>query len=348
MRVSKTMALAAVAALSWTAAVKADLSVDFNLGSISTTQNLVGDTTGANNNGQRYTGTPGATWTYNNGEHVYQFTLTDTYNLGITSNTTGGVDHDHILLSDLITTNDGTWEVSNSLIGFVDENGSLGTFGPGTYYLAIDGFGTTANAAEGAYDVDLTLDLFVPTCLGTDVLCEEFEGGIPASWSTVDNLGGAGTFGWDTTADTGRANETGGSGFAANMDSDFYNGSPNTAPYDGSLITPSFAIAGGYELSFDYRHRNLGSNFEAILHTSGSGDVSLVSLLNAGNAGGSAGDSFSLDLSAFAGETATVEFRYSGDSWDWYSQVDNVRVTPEPGTAMLLALGVVGLIRRRR
>ncbi|MCA9257393.1 MAG: PEP-CTERM sorting domain-containing protein [Phycisphaerales bacterium] len=28
--------------------------------------------------------------------------------------------------------------------------------------------------------------------------------------------------------------------------------------------------------------------------------------------------------------------------------MDNVRVTPEPGTAVLLALGVVGLIRRRR
>jgi len=199
-------------------------------------------------------------------------------------------------------------------------------------------------------NLDINFNEFIPpppTCLGSDKLCEEFEGGIPASWGTVDNLGTS-IFGWDTTADTGRANETGGDGFAANMDSDFYNGSPNTAPYDGSLVTPSFSIDAGNELSFNYRHRNLGSSFEAILHTSGSGDVSLVSLISASNAGGTAGDVFSLDLSAFAGETATVEFRYAGDSWDWYSQVDNVRVTPEPGTAVLLALGVVGLIRRRR
>jgi hypothetical protein len=33
-----------------------------------------------------------------------------------------------------------------------------------------------------------------------------------------------------------------------------------------------------------------------------------------------------LDISAYAGATAQVEFRYYGDSWDWYVEVDNVTV----------------------
>ena len=340
-----TMGLVAVGVAAIAQTASADLTVDFDLGVIASTQNLVGDTTGGNNNAQEYAGVP---YEYDFPEHVYQFTLTDTYNLSITS-AAGGPDHDQILLNSLTTSFNGTWEEVTGAIAFIDENGFLGTFGPGTYYLSIDGY-SGFGINEGAYDVDLELDLFVPpppNCLSTDVLCAEFESGIPAGWNTVDNLGTS-AFNWTTTADFDtNPNETGGDGEAATADSDAFNGSPNTAPYDVSLITPDFVIPAEGVLSFDYRHRNLGSNFRAILHTT-SGDVDIVALLNAGNPGGSSGDEATLDLSAYAGETATVEFRYDGDSWDWYSQVDNVRVTPEPGTAALLCIGVVALIRRRR
>jgi hypothetical protein len=38
------------------------------------------------------------------------------------------------------------------------------------------------------------------------------------------------------------------------------------------------------------------------------------------------GEEVFLDISAYAGATARVEFRYYGDSWDWWAQVDNVVV----------------------
>ena len=60
------------------------------------------------------------------------------------------------------------------------------------------------------------------------------------------------------------------------------------------------------------------------------------------------GQAVQLDIGAYAGETAQVGFRYAGDGWNWWAQVDNVGVTPEPGTLALLAVGAMGVIRRRR
>jgi hypothetical protein len=38
------------------------------------------------------------------------------------------------------------------------------------------------------------------------------------------------------------------------------------------------------------------------------------------------GEAVAIDISGFAGATAQVEFRYYGDSWDWYVEVDDVGV----------------------
>jgi hypothetical protein len=43
------------------------------------------------------------------------------------------------------------------------------------------------------------------------------------------------------------------------------------------------------------------------------------------------GEDVAIDLSGFAGNTAQIEFRYAGDSWDWWYEVDNVVVTGEVG-----------------
>jgi MYXO-CTERM domain-containing protein len=59
----------------------------------------------------------------------------------------------------------------------------------------------------------------------------------------------------------------------------------------------------------------------------------------------------SFDLSAYAGQTAQVRFRYtdtSSGAWNWYWQIDDVTVTPTPGAAALLGLGGLAAARRRR
>lgn len=169
------------------------------------------------------------------------------------------------------------------------------------------------------------------------ILFEDFEAGIPATWSSVDNIGTS-AFTWESSSITGRTNETGGSGECANADSDAYNN--GGGDYDTSLITETFTIPADGMLEFKARHRVLGSVFQAILHAD-SGDQMLID-----DTIGFSGTLFSYDLSALAGEEAYVEFRYAGDSWDWYAQVDDFGLTPEPTSILLIA--VAGLILRRR
>lgn len=167
---------------------------------------------------------------------------------------------------------------------------------------------------------------------------ERFEGGIPATWSVVDNIGGS-PFNWELNTVAGRANETGGSGACASADADTYNEN-NPSPYDVSLISESFVIPSSALLEFDARHRPLNNSvFDVILHTD-SGDETLLS-----DTTGFGSTRYQFNISSYAGESATVEFRYSGDDWDWYAQVDNVVVVPEPTSLVLLALALA--IRRR-
>lgn len=170
------------------------------------------------------------------------------------------------------------------------------------------------------------------------VLYEDFEAGIPATWSSVDNIGSS-PFTWESSSITGRTNETGGSGECANADADEYNN--GAAPYDTSLLSETFTIPADGMLEFKARHRALGESvFQAILHAD-SGDQTLVD-----DTLGIAGTLYTFDLSALAGESAYVEFRYAGNSWDWYAQVDDFGLTPEPTSILLIA--VAGLMLRRR
>jgi hypothetical protein len=166
---------------------------------------------------------------------------------------------------------------------------------------------------------------------------ERFEGGIPATWSVVDNIGGS-LFNWELNTVAGRGNETGGSGACASADADTYNNPPS--PYDVSLISESFVIPANALLEFDARHKPFNnSTFEVILHAD-SGDETLLS-----DTVGFGSTRYQFSISSYAGESATVEFRYAGDDWDFYAQVDNVVVVPEPTSLILLALALV--VRRR-
>ncbi|HHQ49571.1 MAG TPA: carboxypeptidase regulatory-like domain-containing protein, partial [Acidobacteria bacterium] len=64
------------------------------------------------------------------------------------------------------------------------------------------------------------------------ILAEDFEGSFPpAGWTVTDDTGGSGAGVWESTATTGRSNYTGGSGDAADADSDWAGDGMTTTLY---------------------------------------------------------------------------------------------------------------------
>jgi MYXO-CTERM domain-containing protein len=176
---------------------------------------------------------------------------------------------------------------------------------------------------------------------------EDFEGGIPGSWTVIDNEG-TGVV-WDTNVAWGDGNYTGGSGMSAAVNSDH----AGTAEFDTELVTHAFTVPGGARLQLLANYQNFAAlDFFDIDINNGSGWVNLLRW-NEDHGGFDAppGEAIDLDLSAYAGDTAQVRFHYydpnSGD-WDWYIQVDDVAVTPAPGALALLGIGGLAVARRRR
>src|SRR5690606_34715393 len=161
----------------------------------------------------------------------------------------------------------------------------------------------------------------------------DFEGGIPADWEVVGHTGRSGLV-WTTTADTencGIANLTNGTGEAACADSDA-TGFP-AVPYDTELVSNPFDLS-----AFSAATLNVKGYYRDL--TAGANDRFQVDVWN-----GTAWtneltwdenhqpEDFTVNLAAYAGlPTVQVRFRYSGDGFDWYAQVDDVSLTcVEPG-----------------
>ncbi|MCK4341551.1 MAG: choice-of-anchor J domain-containing protein [Phycisphaerae bacterium] len=319
----------------------ADLTVGQNLGTLGAgTISLTGDTSGLLNNCDYYDGPVGAPFLESGPEYVYQFTLASTMIIEINQNLTVAPDHDHFLLDSLVTTWDGTYNRSNNSLGFVDESGLLGQFDAGTYFLSVDGY----NGDEGAYDFDLILA--EPPEPPEYLLLEDFNAGIPANWTILDNIPGGGPFVWMTNDVAGRENYAGGDGLCADADSDEFGASGT--PYDTSLITPEFMVPADAEFMFTAAYNDLGAGGDtAEVNVTTDGGTTWTNLLtwDEDHDPAGPGELVNIDFGGYAGETAQVEFRYYGGGWDWYFQVDNVGLTPEPASLMLLALGA--LLRRR-
>jgi hypothetical protein len=151
----------------------------------------------------------------------------------------------------------------------------------------------------------------------------DFESGIPGDWTVTDDSPSGDGIVWvtseDVECDTG--NNTSGSGTAACADSD-YAGSGSPA-YDTSLVTPPIDLSGvtSAELTASVFFRYYGVSQMSIEIWNGSGwDV-------AWSVDADATADVNLDLDAYTGSDAVqVRFRYSGDGWDWYSQVDDVAI----------------------
>jgi hypothetical protein len=194
------------------------------------------------------------------------------------------------------------------------------------------------------------------------VLTENFDAGIPGSWTLVNNSvaplgnswfqGNAGIF----TAFNGPTNS-----YAA---ANFVSTNASTGAVSNWLILPALALDSTSTVSF--RVRAAGDNFLDTLEvrfSSGTGtDVgttttsvgtftSLLGTYTSSTDQGWVNRTFNLGLPASA--TGRIAFRYviadvatAGN----YIGIDNVTVTavPEPATYGLMALGIAGLLIRRR
>jgi hypothetical protein len=177
---------------------------------------------------------------------------------------------------------------------------------------------------------------------------EDFNAGMPGDWTSVDYSGSSPPLAMWTTGDPGGwGNQTGGDGDFASADSDLP-GSGGAGPFDVGLESPAVVIPNNATFEFDQYYRHLSSDeyADVDINVNGGGWVTMLSY----NATQGPADHASVDLAAYAnaGDTAQFRFRYYDPTggWDWYWQVDNVCLTPEPASFVLLALGALALRRR--
>ena len=176
-----------------------------------------------------------------------------------------------------------------------------------------------------------TSPTFSFTTVAGSLLCNvtavDFETGIPIDWMVVDNTGGTGIV-WTLVSDSACAidNRTPGTGDAACADSDAA-GTP-AIPFDTELVSNPIDTTGMVNLTLTlaayYRDLNTGSNdrFE-IDAWNGTAWVNELSW----DEDHEAGEIVNLNLDDYAGQTdLQVRFRYFGDGFDWFAQVDDVEI----------------------
>lgn len=166
------------------------------------------------------------------------------------------------------------------------------------------------------------------TTAATSLVCGatmDFESGIPGDWTVTDDSPGGDGITWVTTADEecGIDNSTGASGTAACADSD-YPGSANSPAYDTSLVTPPIDLSGVDSATLDvstyFRYYD-DSQFNIEVWNGSDWDV-------AWTVDSDSQTDVDVDLDAYTGaDNVEVRFRYVGDGWDYYAQVDDVALS---------------------
>lgn len=200
-----------------------------------------------------------------------------------------------------------------------------------TYYWRVTAQNVCGSSTSATFS--FTTQAATMVCNGAIV---EFEDGIPADWDVVDNTGGTGLV-WVTTADPECEipNRTNGSGEAACADSDA-TGFP-AVPFDTELHSNPFDLSAYGAAALDvkgyYRDITTGSNdrFEVDVWdgTSWTTELSWDEDHEP--------EDFTVNLSAYAGlPTVQVRFRYFGNGFDWYAQVDDVNLTCAEASAPVI------------
>lgn len=198
--------------------------------------------------------------------------------------------------------------------------------------LATAAFGQIKETDDGCCDYSNDFQVPPPGVLGTPQLTEAFEGGIPGSWTVIDN--GTNNSGWSVTGQDSCAatgNWSNGSGLAACSNTDF---AGSSVILDTEMITECYDYTGASNssLEFTVNYRDLGAGndlFEVDYSTDGGTNWTNILSWDEDHGGenGPPGQDVSLDTSALDGQSG-AQFRYhyyddTGTGWDWYVVVDD-------------------------
>jgi hypothetical protein len=212
---------------------------------------------------------------------------------------------------------------------------------PGDYSanLCVD----SNDTATGLVQVPVVLTVEPPELLECNGAMIQFEEGIPPGWQVVDNTGGTGIV-WTTTADPAciRDNMTNGTGEAACADSDAA-GYP-AVPYDTELWSNPIDLSGQGVVVLDVKayYNDISTGYNDRFEVDVWDGSAWINELTWDEDHMPA--DFSLNLSAYAGlPDARVRFRYSGDGYDWYAQVDDIALTCAAPTPPVIGVDPVSL-----
>jgi len=180
---------------------------------------------------------------------------------------------------------------------------------------------------------------------GATFLVERFDDASfpPAGWTVIDN-GGSGVV-WNNVAGSLEAgNYTGGAGDAASVSSDL----AGTAEFDTELRSPAIDLSGATSVGLHYlaNYQNFLDRDFLDVDFSTDGGSSWTNLLSWNEDHGTRrdvpGECVNLDLSAHAGAPSfQLRFRYHDPQtadWDWYAQIDELRVDDVVGSMCPLFL----------
>jgi hypothetical protein len=190
---------------------------------------------------------------------------------------------------------------------------------------------------------------------------EDFNAGGPFPWEVQDYQdGGSFVVGWDfnyNVEEDGvpRGNFATADGGAAHVCSDLR---PfGSGPYDIAMISPWTQVEGKGFLSYVVNYQTVPPNDQLLVEITTDGENwSLLKQYDEDTGlfpmnfedDFDFGVSETIDLAEYLGRDARVRFRYVGDGWNWFAQIDNVVVTPAPGALSALFLAAASARRRRR
>jgi subtilisin family serine protease len=225
---------------------------------------------------------------------------------------------------DLVAGTEYTFSVSTEIPGYEPTSRSVGP-------LSLFGGPVVEN-----FELDASDDCTAPGRSSSVGLNEHFEGSFPPAGWSVSSLGGAAACVWRRNDQlvnqagnpvAARTNFAGGNGFSAAADSDRC-GSGSSMHTD--LRTPILDLTGfdAPVLEYVVSYRHLGSSrLFTEISTNGGTDWTVLEELSADLSAQGPGTPRSFDLAPFAASSdVQVRFRYNAPGWDWWGQVDQVRV----------------------
>ena len=209
------------------------------------------------------------------------------------------------------------------------------------------------------YLLSLSLLLAAPSGAVT-ILSENFDAGLPAGWTVVDDAGSGVVWGVNGNANNEAGNYTGGSGTAASVSS----GAFGPAEFDTTLWSPVLDLAAALsaELSYLANYQNFAflDFFDVEYTTDGGATRNTLLSWNEdhGALGVTPGEAVALAIPTL--DSLQIGFHYydpNDNDFDRYAQVDDVVVdadlpavgVPEPTAALVFLAGalVVGSRSRR-